>query len=525
MGRFKLLLTILVAFVLLSAVNLWTAVSQRPGFLPGQPVIAGEKVVMTWSPVPGAESYRIYLNGTPLTAVTVPSFITSLPEEEGVYSYQVSALLAGDRESELSLPGVVQVKHVEPPENLYAEVVSRYRSVDIVWDVVPGAVNYRVYRAEAGEVLEELGVTADHTYRDGDVRVGVWYVYGVSSIDVSGKESPRSASLDVEVNPFQPSSRGWNAPAIPLKDKHLPVEEVLSIDSIDGTSLDSVSYLGAGDSGGIWVVIPSAREIHQLDASGSGAFTVGRRAFGRHEENIIPYKMDVGPEGRIYVSDVKQGAVASVNTEGKVVWKLMLKTPDRSNTLIWNGFPDSYPDLTPAPSSVLCLPEEIWVTDQRFQLIYRISYDGKLVGYLTHYRKGEDTWRFRRIGEIGLAGDGRFLVTFPLVRKIIGLDETFSVVFEIDSSRLSGIQRFLSVHGVQVTGDDRLVVTDPARGIVSIYRAGDGKYMNYVSGQDSEKALVLNKPAMGVFGPKGRIWVSVEGEDRIAVLKPVGKKE
>lgn len=525
MGRLKLLLPILVTIVLSAVAVLGTEPSDRPYFTAGQPMIAGEKVVMTWSPIPGAKSYRVHLNGALLDTVNGTSFITSLPEVEGIYSYQVSALLGDGRESELSMPGSVQVRRVAPPGNLYAQVVSRYRSVDILWDVVPEAVNYRVYRGEAGEALVEVGVTADHTYRDRNVRAGVWYVYAVSSVDVSGKEGPRSRELDVEIDPFSETASDRNTPAVPLNGRHLSVEELLNIDSINGTPLDNVSYLGAGDYGGIWVVVPSAREIHQLDSSGKAVFTAGGREFGRREKNIIPHKMDVGPEGRIYVSDVKQGTVACLDSGGQVVWKLALEAPDRSNILVWNGFPDSYPDLDPAPSSILSLPQEIWVTDQRFQLIYRVSHDGKLLGYITHYRKNNDVWRFRRIGEVGLTSEGVFLVTFPLVNKIIGLDETLSVAFEVDGSRMSGVQRLFSVHGIQAADDGRLLITDPARGIISVYRARDGAYMNYIAGRDAEKAMVLNKPAMSVFDSKGRIWVSVEGEDRIAVFRPAGADE
>jgi len=367
--------------------------------------------------------------------------------------------------------------------------------------------------------MERLAVVSDPLYRDTAVQPGVWYFYSVTATDSSGVEGPRSGELNIEIDPVKASKVPSSTAVLPVQRKAMAVKEAFDITSLNGAALDDVSYLGAGPDGNVWMVLPGARMIHLLDPSGKVVSTIGPAVFESREFNFVPHKLDTGPDGRIYVSDVQHGAVACLSSRGDVIWKKYLVTPPHLNTKAWNGFPVYYPSLRSTPSSVLCLPGELWVSDQRFQLVYRLTYDGEIIDYLTHYVKGGSTWRLRRIGELGHTSDNRLLITFPLVRKVIGLDDSSQVVFEIDGSGSSENYRFLAIHGMDVTDDGAILVTDPASGNLVVFSAADGEYIHHLSSEDVYNPLALRAPAMSVVDSKGRTWVYAAGEQRIVVLE------
>ena len=157
----------------------------------------------------------------------------------------------------------------------------------------------------------------------------------------------------------------------------------------------------------IWVVLPREREIHAMNASGMVVSSLGPDKIDSAGKGFIPHKMDLAPDGRLVVSDARNGMVACFNRKGDLLWSRRLDSPSPDEKSVWEGFPPGMKGLSPTPSSVLVFPGEIWVTDQRLQLIYRLSMEGDLRGYITHYRKGGDTWRLRRVGELVAAGGKR----------------------------------------------------------------------------------------------------------------------
>lgn len=518
----------LIGIVVFLAVFVFWAAGQtapmQPQLVPGMPMLAGDQILLSWITVPDAESYFVYLDGKKIAVVQVPPYFAPLPDKSGTYTFQVSGVNAFGEEGKMSAPGTVKVKRVAAPDNIFIQVGSDYQSVDLAWNSVPEAFKYSIYRGEEGGPLEHLAVVSDPRYRDTGVQSGIWYFYAVTATDSSGVEGPRSEELNVEIDPVKASKILSTASFMPVKRTALAVEEAFEITSLNGAELDNVSYLGAGPDGNVWVVLPDARVIHRLGATGKVISTIGPTVFESQEYNFIPHKLDIGPEGRVYVSDVQHGAVACLTGRGDVVWRKFIKPPPHLNTKVWNGFPDYFPKLGSTPSSVLCLPGELWVSDQRFQLVYRMNYEGDIVDYLTHYVKGSNAWRFRRVGELGHTSDGKFLITFPLVRKVVALDDKSQVVFEIDGSGASENYRFLAIHGMDITDHSTVLVTDPASGNLVIFSTVDGEYVHHLSLEDDYKSLTLSSPSLSVIDSKGRSWIYIAGEKRIAVLEAADGK-
>ncbi len=119
-----------------------------PVILPGFPVVAGVNVVIAWSPVPGASSYKVYRNGKVLGDVATTGYAAPLPASGDEVRLQVSAVSGAGEESRLSAPATVRLRKIEAPAELQGSVNRDQPSVLLAWMAVNGALGYKVYRAE-----------------------------------------------------------------------------------------------------------------------------------------------------------------------------------------------------------------------------------------------------------------------------------------------------------------------------------------------------------------------------------------
>jgi hypothetical protein len=444
----------------------------------------------------------------------------SLPAEPGLYSYQVSALDNSSQESVLSSPGVIQVGGLDPPENLIVELGPLLSSVYLAWDFVPGVYQYNIYRSSDGGPATLLASIFESSYQDETVVPGISYGYTILAQDAMGTEGRSSEQVLVEIDPASADAvDSINTSRQNSTYNSLEVEEVFTIDRIGSDSVE-ISFMGVGPNGNVWVVVPSSGQIHALDHSGNITTTVDIKS--AVSSDFVPYKMDLDETDSIFVSDVLNGSLAALDVNGNLLWKKQVQPPPETDQQVWNGFPQHYTKLSPTPSSVLCLgagpDREVWVTDQRFQLVYRYRYDGTFLGYLSHYKdKDGKTWRLRRIGEVQEISTDHRLLTFPLVRKVITLDQANKVVYEIGEKveDLAGV--FLGIHGVNPMPGDRILLTDPFAGNLQVYDANDGKYLYHLT-RAQGGLLGLNRPSMALWGPDGNIWAYEAGNKRIVVM-------
>ena len=123
---------------------------RSPQFLPGFPSIAGEKVLLFWSPIPGAVSYKILVDGK-LLAVTADAWHTApLPESGEDVRFQVSAVSGTGEESEPGAPRILRLRKIEAPKDLQGATSPDPPSVVLAWKAVRGAVGNKVYRSGSG---------------------------------------------------------------------------------------------------------------------------------------------------------------------------------------------------------------------------------------------------------------------------------------------------------------------------------------------------------------------------------------
>lgn len=495
-----------------------------PQFLPGQPMIVGNQVLMMWAPVPGATRYAIYRNARRLEQVTANQYLGPLPEEPGQHRYQVAAVDAAGAEGEKSEPGLIRVRKLGTPRNLVTRADPGSSTIGLVWDLVQGAVIYNVYRSEPGEEKRLVASVQAESYKDASVRAGVAYTYSVTAKDLAGLESAPGTAAPVQLTPARTES------TTRIRFRALPTTEVLSIEEIAGSPIEQVSDLKVGPKGRIWVVTPKTREIHALDRSGFPEITLGPFTFSDTRYAFLPQKMAFGPDGRIYVTDAMNSVIACIDVGGDFLWARGILTPPNSVREAWKNLPDHMKSLPATPSSVLCLPEEIWVTDQRLQLVYRLDYGGELLGYTASYTRQGKRTRLPGVGELASVGKDRILLTFPWSHRAVVVDPAGSLLYEIGTGDPGYIGGFVGIHGVDTRGREEILLTDPAVGSLQAFSAKDGRYLYHVSGPTprldpryrQRADLPLRNPNLAVRDDLGRFWVYDAAGRRIAVLKPSG---
>jgi fibronectin type 3 domain-containing protein len=157
--------------------------------------IAGNgRVKLTWSPVDGADGYRVYraVNGvfqqTPVASTTSTSHVSSSLVNGTTYSFTVAAFTkVGDGPSSLS----VTVTPLASPQAVASTAGDR--RINLKWEPSAGATSYVVYRKMGGESeLQEIavGVTSP-VFVDFNLAPGTRYQYQIRAIN-AGTESELS---------------------------------------------------------------------------------------------------------------------------------------------------------------------------------------------------------------------------------------------------------------------------------------------------------------------------------------------
>jgi len=141
-------------------------------------IVSATSVKLTWEPVIGAVSYRIYKDSTLVTTVTTSSYTITSLEAGTNYNYNVKAF-ANSTEGQAS-----QVRFSMPPANI--KMTNRTNTaITIAWDTVTSASGYNIYRSDTENgtytKLNETIVTVN-SYLDNDLSVETYYYYKVAAV-------------------------------------------------------------------------------------------------------------------------------------------------------------------------------------------------------------------------------------------------------------------------------------------------------------------------------------------------------
>jgi hypothetical protein len=143
----------------------------------------------------------------PVANVQTPEWTDTATEFGKRYTYVVQSIVKLDNrkeaESELSDEASIIPRDIFPPAAPKGvQASSAPNSIELNWarngeDDLNG---YRVYRAEGNGALEKIAdVSVVPSYSDRRVEHGKTYRYAIAAVDQAGNESPRSATIEVDL--------------------------------------------------------------------------------------------------------------------------------------------------------------------------------------------------------------------------------------------------------------------------------------------------------------------------------------
>lgn len=169
-------------------------------------------VSLSWTPVSGATSYKIYRRipdeswaGLPSVATASSTSYTDNNLKNGQkYYYRVTAV-SSSVESEQSETAAVYTLPTEPSA-LKATSIKK-SGLTLSWKSVSGADKYNIYRRLPGESWagrQPIGTVTSTSYTDSGLSAGTKYYYRVTAVN-DGGEGEQSESLDVYTAPTEPN--------------------------------------------------------------------------------------------------------------------------------------------------------------------------------------------------------------------------------------------------------------------------------------------------------------------------------
>ena len=453
------------------------AAPPAPSFLPGQPMLAGNQVILLWVPVAGATRYTIYLNGGKLAEGPANQYMGLGPEAAGEYRYEIAAVDAAGVEGPKSAPGIVRITKLEAPTDLQVRADPDAATISLNWGAPQGAVIYNVFRTQnAAGAYSLVGSVQDPSYRDPELKPGSYY-YKISARDILGKESPSSAPVKAVL-----TEREERESAEPIVMKVQATTELARIDYLGNRKVSQVMCVRvAATTGDLWVLDPLARAIFVVSPS-DGALI---KTIGPLEQQ--PWMFDFGPNGDLYVTTVG-GSLEVLTAEGDFKARFPLMRPSDSDTSFWEGIPSVTKNYGPSGGAVACAPDEVWVSDQHYGAIEVFDYSGVFRRYIHSYTdKAGKKVRFPAVGELQVLGGGRVLVTFPLAHYAVALDKDLKEVFTIGKRAEGFVGGFIGISGVFVLPDGSLLLTDPGVNSMQMFSGTTGQYLYHLGGLVAEE--------------------------------------
>ncbi|MDF1554094.1 MAG: hypothetical protein P1P84_13575 [Deferrisomatales bacterium] len=495
-----------------------------PRFLPGQPMVVGDQVLMMWGPVPGAAQYAVFHNGREIARVASNQYLGVLPKEPGEHRFQVAAVTAVGVLGLPGEPGVIRVRHIGKPGGVIARASTATGSIDLIWNKVEGALIYNVYRSRPGQDRQLVASVQEETFKDAQVAGGEEYTYEITAKDLSGQEGPRSAAVGATL------VAGMKQAEDRVVFRALPTTEVFSLTYRRPPSRTGhlpghragPQPLGGG---------PEAAHHPQPGRQRRAALHLGPVPVRGHRVPADPPETGPRPGGKTYVSDAINGVLACLDPQGVLLWARGIPTPPVTQRELWEEFPEHMKSQLATPSSVLCREGELWITDQRFQLIYRLDYQGKVLGHITHYLQDGERLRLPGVGELfALEKTGATLLTFPLSHRAVAVDEGAKVVARFGGQVRGYMGGFVGIHGVSPWEEGKVLLTDPAVASLQVFDAASGRYLYHISGPEprpdpvyAQRAdLPLRKPNLAMRAGDGKLWVYDAATRRISVRRMSG---
>eukprot|EP00741_Cyanophora_paradoxa_P012754 tig00020616_g12319.t1 len=160
-------------------------------------------VTINWVAMEGADSIRIYRNGTPIGFASSALSTSYIDDSTALtwgteYSYQVAGIVGGV-EYDKSDPLLVWTMPNAPTNVTASAPNDQQQPVSLSWTASTGATGYKIYRDGA-----YLTDSATNSYSDTTTVWGTGYEYQISATNTGG-EGPKSIAAYVTTDPGAPT--------------------------------------------------------------------------------------------------------------------------------------------------------------------------------------------------------------------------------------------------------------------------------------------------------------------------------
>jgi DNA-binding beta-propeller fold protein YncE len=496
----------------------WAQQLPAPNWGPGFPRLMGERVLLMWLPVAGAENYKIYRNGEVIAESAATNMIDQEPQ--GGDNRYVVVGVAGGAEGARSPEKIITLTItkaivVQPPAGLVARVTEE--AIAVVWNRPKGTVlAFNVYRSDQqGVAGASVGSVQDNKYLDQSVEEGKTYYYTISALDSNFIETARSKELSVAfVQAVEEVASGARLKTFDMLIKPTEMKEDLDL-------LGSQKLLGAVDvaisykNEKVYIVDQTAGNIKVFDLEGKYLFQFGKK--GRNENDFaLPYGICVGPDDNVYVADCVR--VFTFSPDGALIShfkplpskkKEILEAVANSKEGKKKGL------LKPCPVDVAFDSKGNMLVVDNANARVMVYDDGKLIKEFGHY--GYEEGQLKHPSYLAVNSKGDIAVVDGMNRRaqMFNSDYEFKVVI---GEAKTFVGSFLGLGGIAVTAEDNFVIADPPMSTVQVFDKETGEYLYHFGNEKAEvepeskqRALwdVINPAGVAFDIKNNNLWITM----------------
>ncbi|MDD5763197.1 MAG: hypothetical protein PHP88_11915 [bacterium] len=431
-----------------------------PAWRPGFPVRVGTSVILLWTPVAGAQSYKLLRKtgegdfheiyrgaGIAFTDAAAPS--------DTPLSYKVTALIDKKESAPSPVAVIRQEEPIKPPEITGA--ISAPGTITLRWTPPAGAAYSNVYRAlsENGP-YSKVASLGSNTFVDSKIEKERIYFYRISAVDRFGKES-------VQSRPLSASLTGKTAGASAGKPVLRMAKFLSTFRGEERYPLEQPGETGFAPGGELFVL--ERRNIQFFDADGN---YLRRLRFAKEwgAAGWAGYDRD----GTLLLSSHADQVVRRIDDEGKVIGEIR--------------YPPAAPWMRNNPNGVAVgKPGRYWILDGVRAQVLETDNTGepmKILGRLP----GTYDMKDRRESDLPSATriyrnpkDGIMYVVLGAGSEIKAIDPGTGKVLRTFGGLGTTNGQFQSVGGIAFRGNGNLLVLDP---LVPVVKEFDREY-NYIA--------------------------------------------
>ena len=510
--------SLLVLAVIGMAGGAWAQQLPAPNWGAGFPRVMGEKVLLMWLAVPGAESYKIYRNGKVIGTPAATNYIDQ-DVQGGANIYVISAV-AGGVEGARSADKTVTIKMVEeivaqPPTGLAARITDE--AIAVVWNRPKGTIlAFNVYRSDQpGAGSQMVASVQDNKYLDQAVEVDKTYYYTVTALDGNFIETGKSEELAVTF------AKKVKAVALEkLKTYDINIKPTILEKELD--LLGSQKLFGAVDTvvsyeeEKVYVVDQTAGNIKVFDLKGNYLFQFGKK--GAEEGDFrLPYGIGIGPDGNLYVADCMQ--VFIFTPKGDLVKRFSLEPPKSKEIQEAIAATRDYKKqgkMNPCPTDVAFDKKgNMLVVDNAIARVVVMDAKGNYKSEFGKYGYGDG--ELKHPSHIVVNSLGEICVLDGMNRRAQIFSEDYEFIRVIGKAK-TFVGSFLGVGGIAVTKDDNFAIADPPMATVQVFDHETGEYLYHFGNETGElepeskqRALwkVSNPAGISIDLKNNNLWIGM----------------